>query len=208
VNAWPADHAAWTFVLVLSAAGLAMKLWRAGETLVPAALPAAWRADPDALAQAPRRYHAQKDYAVPGAAPLLSDLPLYQLPPDRRPDVRTVRLPIGTGEWFGVAQPLAVAGGPNGSWVQTDVVAFPWNQMLLDGQPAPPEQVRAASDQLTVFVPPGEHTLGYRPVPDRVWLVLRRVSLAGFGLWTAVVLSVGLAAASRRPDGRHGDARL
>ncbi len=59
------------------------------------------------------------------------------------------------------------------------------------------------SNQLTLFVPPGTHTVGYRPEPDPVWLALRRVGLTGFAAWTVAVagawlaVAVGAAKASR-----------
>lgn len=194
-----ADAAVWTTALVLSSAGASVKLWYAGQTLVPATASQTWHAEPDALTRAPKRYHAHKDYVAPDDSRLLAELP-----PDQRRSIRTARLPVGTGQQFGLVQPFTVEATVE-TWVQTNVVSFPWNRVLLDDQPAPPDQVRETSNQLAVLVPPGTHTIGYRPEPDRAWVWLRRASLIAFGLWTTavpVVWAVGWAGATRRGRGR------
>ncbi|QOV89123.1 hypothetical protein [Humisphaera borealis] len=176
--------AVWTIAIGLSATGLAMKTRYAFQTLVPAELSAQWEQDADFIARAPARYHAHKAYAVSDDSRLLANEP-----PATLKGVRAVALPVGTGSQFGVAQPIDVQQDAGG-WVQTSVLAFPWNQMFVDDQPVSPERVREVNQQLAVYVPDGTHRVGYRPQPDAAWLRLRAMGMGVFvGLSVVAVLS-------------------
>lgn len=182
----------WIVVLGISAIGMGMKLSLAFHTLVPAKLAATWRQFPDSAAQAPPRFHAQKDYAITNEARLLAHEPVSAFQ-----TVRSVVLPVGTGSQFGVTQRVELHQ-VQGSWVQTSVVSFPWNQMLLDSLPVPPEQVREVNQHLAVYVPKGTHTVGYQPQPDDFWQFLRLISVVSFvALSACTLVSFGITIKSR-----------
>ena len=170
------DRAVWAIAIACSAIGLGMKLSLAAKSLIPADLATAWRRDPDVIAHAPARFHAQKDYVVSDDARLLANEPVESFR-----TIRTIVLPIGTGEQFGISQPVEVRQDVGG-WVLTSVAAFPWNQMRLDSQPAAPDRVREVNHQLAVYVPEGTHGVGYRPEPDSAWAWLRRIGLGAFAI--------------------------
>jgi hypothetical protein len=64
--------------------------------------------------------------------------------------------------------------------ISTNVEAFPWNVLTIDGRPVPREATVADGVKLATWIDAGEHDVGYAFHPDRIWSALRAVSL---GLW-------------------------
>ncbi len=93
------------------------------------------------------------------------------------------------GDSFG--EPGAVQfDEPADRWVRTDVVAFPWNRLVLDGRVLSPGETRDAPNRLAARVPAGRHTLAYAFDPPAVWRVLRVVSFATAIAWAGLVIAL------------------
>ncbi|MBI3542217.1 MAG: hypothetical protein HY075_02940 [Deltaproteobacteria bacterium] len=188
------------FGLSLCARGLAAPRWAAIACLVVAASFAAVKLDhawlvrqrgvpppiDRELPHLPRWYLGLSDYATPSLFPKLA----------RAPGVkeRQVHIPIGLGANFGLALPLQLELEET-SLLLTNVLAFPWSTLVLDGEPVaqrtPPDtdQPRLARYSFAVLVPRGHHQLEARFEPDRRWLFLRN---AGFAVLLAWVLSAAI----------------
>jgi hypothetical protein len=93
---------------------------------------------------------------------------------------------------FGSARPARVAL-QEASWVRTNIVAFPWNRIEIDGRGVPDSDIRGDNKTgIVVRVPAGNHRLVIRFVPDTLWEVLRAISLLSlFGwLFAEIIISV------------------
>ena len=93
-------------------------------------------------------------------------------------------VPVGEGDSFGITQPLHITQSRE-TWVATNVQAFPWNVLELDGVRIPADQLRVDEVRLVVRVPAGIHTLKFLSVPDPIWRVLRVISFVVLALWFA-----------------------
>lgn len=124
----------------------------------------------------PARFYGPNDYSTPSLYPRLTD--------DERGTLQEVRMPVGIASAFGIPGPLRL-NLPNESWIATNVQAFPWNRLELDGAGVSRDRLRADSFRLVVRVPAGDHTLTLDVAPDAVWIVLRGVSFAVLALWFA-----------------------
>lgn len=106
----------------------------------------------------------------------------------------TVTFPVGTaGRDFGVAQSTTI-NAPRDGWFATNVLAFPWNRVLVDGNELPPADLRRREGLLVIHLAAGRHTLDYTWRADPVWQRLRTISFWTFGLLTA---ATALALAAR-----------
>jgi hypothetical protein len=112
-----------------------------------------------------------------------------------------VQLSVGGANGFGVVGPTHVNLAVR-TLVTTNVHAFPWNGLTVDGQPVPREATLRDKLKLATWVGPGEHVMGYAFRPDRTWSVLRALSLILLAGWTlAAALGPALARAlARRRD--------
>lgn len=109
-----------------------------------------------------------------------------------------VRIPIGSGTDFGTPQPLRLQN-PTDAWIRTNVQAFPWNELHIDGVPVTQDRLRVHSQWLAVRVPAGDHVLTLTAAPDELWRVLRASSFGVLAIWLGYVLyaSLKLRAAAR-----------
>jgi hypothetical protein len=112
---------------------------------------------------------------------------LYKEPLAQLRDVTVVTLPLG--ERFGDTGALRL-DEPADCWVKSDVVAFPWNRLVLDGRVLPPAQTRETPNYLAARVPAGRHSLGYAFDPPAMWRILRGVSFMAAIAWSLVVVMV------------------
>jgi hypothetical protein len=110
-----------------------------------------------------------------------------------------VSLPIDSESDFGSPKSLdLVLAQP--ALVVTNIQAFPWNRLSVDGSPIDSTQlvpVRSfnyiESDHAEFIAVPltaGHHLLKYEFEPPRLWLTLNLVSWTAFGLWVFVWLAV------------------
>ncbi|MDB4983513.1 MAG: hypothetical protein JWM82_4265 [Myxococcales bacterium] len=174
--------------LALSATGVVIKLKHVQATAVVAGEPR-WlsgAAERRTWARLPGEFYGIPDYTTPS---------LFQpLGGDERVGLRPASIPIGTDEVFGVPEPLRLDAGAGG-WFTTNVQAFPWNRLVLDGAVVPQAQLRVDDIRLAVRVAAGAHTLELRTVPDTAWVVARLVSFTLLLSWLVWVLVAGARAA-------------
>jgi len=130
------------------------------------------REDRDALVDMPKLFTAAGDYAISaGYAPVDGSIPIGELD-----------LPVGTGAQFGIPQPATVSLSRD-VWAVTSVLAFPWNDLEVDGRLLPRSELRLGRNRLAIRLGPGSHTVLARTAPDGAWLWLRRLSLSTFLVW-------------------------
>jgi hypothetical protein len=67
--------------------------------------------------------------------------------------------------------------------VTTNVQAFPWNVLTIDGRPIGREATLVDGAKLATWVEAGEHEVGYVFQPDLAWRALRASSLGLLILW-------------------------
>lgn len=106
------------------------------------------------------------------------------------PDAPTVKLvPMG-GRHFGKAQPVVIS--PQAVVLTTNVQAFPWNRIILDGRELSPAETFTTQRFLSFKLEPGDlsfpHLVGYRFAPDRLYTVLRVTSGVVLVGWAAGLL--------------------
>jgi hypothetical protein len=149
-----------------------IKLQHATATLEHRADPQyAWHGDRSALVSEPRA-DAVADYAAVRRTP--------QFAPKAERAAAHVAFGVGrAGGTFGVVEPTRLSLREAG-WVVTNVVAFPWNELLVDGHPVAPGLV--ARWRMAVKLPVGEHTLSWNWRPPPLWVQLLGVSRVGFAL--------------------------
>ena len=134
----------------------------------------------------PSQFYGFADYATPRL--------FTKVTGEQHAAAPDVRFPIGTGDQFGVPQPVATDYA-SATWVRTDVQAFPWNHLVLDGEIIPADRVRVDSISLSTEIPAGLHTLELVTTPDGTWRALRLISYATLALWIfGVVVLTGRAA--------------
>jgi hypothetical protein len=110
-----------------------------------------------------------------------------------------VNLPIGIGTEFGITKPIDL-DLPESALVVTNIQAFPWNRLEVDGAPVEAvnlipvrsfnyvESVHA--EFVAVQLTAGHHLLKYDFRPPLIWLVLNLISWIGLGVWLFVWLAV------------------
>jgi|TARA_Y100000310_G_C20638414_1_gene792498 hypothetical protein len=72
------------------------------------------------------------------------------------------------------------------SWIKTNIQAFPWNKLLLNGIPVPLHQYQRVGPYLSLLLPPGEHCLSYVAEPDNIYLVLKLLSWIVIVIWMTI----------------------
>ncbi len=198
------------FVLTLSGTGVAVKLVHAQAATIPeigyvqywaqhgrafshhVGKPHWLKNDTDrqALVHLPLSYPHYFDYTTPRW--------LQPVTAVEEPGVQTGFLGV---DWFGGRFGecrTAVIHRDAPGLVATEVAAFPWNRILLDGKEVRPEQLRAwkpdrispwnGACQMVVPVQAGVHWLEHRFVPKRIWQFLHRAAwLVLLGWMSAVV---------------------
>jgi hypothetical protein len=150
--------------MVLSAAGLALKLKYAADVMV--------RAQPQSASQfasLPPTFGGQDDYTLQVHE---TELPISLAWEPNSPLM--VEAPSGGGPVEGAADVTLTL--PATRWIVTSIMNFPWNRLVLDRQPIPFEQVHNLYFHETVLLPAGEHRIGYRFEPDPLWVQLDRLS--------------------------------
>ena len=160
-----ADRIAVATALLLSAAGLAIKLRHAAAVMVEPDLWATQGSD-EILRKLPFSFVGEHDFTVndpqAGAAIAIGD------------SLNTLSAPVGRGP----AEPISdsQADIPSSQWVTTSILNFPWNRLILDGKPVPFESVSDMQFHEAVFVSAGVHTFGYQFEPNRMWVILSVLS--------------------------------
>lgn len=122
--------------------------------------------DPETLLHTPFRNKSNHDYFTPTLYPELN-----------RESILGVDIPVKAGSEFGITG-LAIAKLDSKTFVQTNVLAFPWNKIVVDGQMLK-NDLMVRDFSFAFELPPGDHTLEYRFEPDPVWSVLNLVSVIG-----------------------------
>jgi hypothetical protein len=135
------------------------------------------------LTELPSQYYGFDDYTTPDLfIPLTDDETKGAVPAEFHFDSQSN---------FGNAAPLQLAL-PERSWVRTNVQAFPWNRFEIDGRDLTESDVRIYNGNgIALQIPAGSHNLILKFVPDRIWEILRWISLLTlFGwLFAEIVLS-------------------
>ena len=103
------------------------------------------------------------------------------------PDAPTVKLvPLGRRH-FGEAE--TVVFSPQSETVLTNIQAFPWNRVVLDGRELSPAETFTTHRFLSFRLEPDDlslrHLVGYRFAPDRLYTVLRATSGVVLVGWAA-----------------------
>jgi hypothetical protein len=143
-----------------------------GAYLLPGA------AERQSLIAFPPQFLAFANYATPDLfVPLTADEAGSAVP---------VTFAFDSKDNFGSAQPAQVALA-EASWVRTNILAFAWNQIEIDGRDVPVSDIRGDDKTgIVVRVPAGNHRLVFRFVPDTSWQILRVISLLTLFGWLAV----------------------
>ena len=127
----------------------------------------------------PETFYGADAYITPG---------LYAAPTEaEKAAVREVRFPIGIRDHFGLAGPVRLQL-PEDTWIATNVQAFPWNKLEIDGTTVKSDHLRADPPRLLVRVPAGDHVLTFREAPAAIWSILRSISFAVLVAWLGYVL--------------------
>ena len=93
---------------------------------------------------------------------------------------------------FGSAQPAPVALADT-SWVRTNIIAFPWNRIEIDGRDVRDSDIRGDNKTgIVVRVPAGNHRLVVQFVPDSAWRVLRVISLLSLFGWLMIEIIISV----------------
>jgi hypothetical protein len=117
-------------------------------------------------------YFGHDDYATPDAFAQV----------DAAAPRQAVRLPVAAAPEFAVVHPAHVSLTAR-TQVTTNVQAFPWNVLTVDGRPVPRAGMLVEAGRLGAWLEAGEHDVGYQFRPDRAWSALRALSLALLALW-------------------------
>ncbi|HVU36305.1 MAG TPA: hypothetical protein VHE61_22905 [Opitutaceae bacterium] len=164
-----------------------VKLGHAAVVLQPQRDPQySFRGDRTALVTKPRA-DAASDYATTRMWP--------QLAPWTSRDARHVDFSPGTAHHtFGDVPPVTI-DSPHDEWLVTNVVAFPWNRLTVDGRA--PESMLIDRWRWAVKVGPGRHEIAWRWSPDFAWVILTTASRVTFG---AAILLTFIVAWWRKPE--------
>jgi len=179
--------------LTIALVGAGIKLTHAAAVLErPSAAQYTWTGDRAALVTAGRA-DAGADYAAVKTWP--------PLPPSAPKLAQTVAFPIGErGSAFGIARGLRL-NLPEQSWVITNLVAFPWSRVKVDGSDVTTERLAVDGWRVAVNVPSGEHELKWEWRPDPLWSWLHAVSRCALLVVLGVAVAWGLAEAWRSVRG-------
>jgi hypothetical protein len=118
-------------------------------------------------------YYGAQDYATPAEFGALPGGPAKQ----------SVKLPVASDHDF-AAVGAAHVNVPARTAIRTNVQAFPWNLLTVDGQPVAHEATFVDGYWLATWVDAGEHQVGYEFRPPRAWSALHVMSLLLLTTWT------------------------
>jgi hypothetical protein len=149
-------------------------------------------AERQSLIAFPSQYVGFADYATPDLfIPLTAEEARSAIP---------LNFAFDSKDDFGAAQPAQVALA-EASWVRTNIIAFPWNRIKIDGREVPASDIRGYNKTgIVLRVPAGNHRLVVRFAPDTAWKILRVISLLSLIGWflTEIVFSVQQRSGARR----------
>jgi 4-amino-4-deoxy-L-arabinose transferase and related glycosyltransferases of PMT family len=152
--------------IALMTAGVAIKLSHAAAIETREVVPGSeFSGDRQFLILLPPHFYGTDAYAVDWgfAGPITG-----QLPP--------IFLKAGGKENFGLVDSLPVAPF-QGSTVETNVQAFPWNRFSLADVPVPSSRISTIlGHRLALSIPPGASLLNYNFLPDAIYTGLRHLS--------------------------------
>jgi len=133
------------------------------------------KAQPQALIQLPDYYYFIADYTTSDRFVALSaETTKAALP---------ALFPVDSRTEFGIPQQLEVSYDEE-MWARTNIQAFPWNRLEIDGKEVAESDVREYDNLgLALRVPAGPHRLQARFAPDLGWRVLRIISLVTLFGW-------------------------
>jgi hypothetical protein len=94
-----------------------------------------------------------------------------------------VRMKVGRQSAFGDVPPVMVQLDQAQN-VLIHVQPFPWNQLLIDGQPVTAEQTTRQPNGTIVSLSAGTHEIGYQWSPAATWAGLKIVSNLSIVLWS------------------------
>jgi hypothetical protein len=166
-------------VLAVAAIGVLIKLTHGAVVMVRANEPQyAWRGERRPLID-PGKPDAAGDYA------LLRRFP--QLRPGVVNEAEHVRFSVGVE-----GRDFARVGSTTVSldrvrWVITNVVAFPWNRVTVNGRDIAEYEMAAHQYRVAVKLPAGQHTFEYAWLPDRIWSAFRAGSLVSCAVLLAAL---------------------
>jgi hypothetical protein len=130
----------------------------------------------DRALQLPDNFYGWEAYAITGGS-------TGNLSPDA-----AVRMKVGKESAFGEVPPVTVqlARAQN---VLIHVQPFPWNQLLIDGQPVAAENSRRLSSGTIVSLTAGTHEITYSWRPTAMWKWLKISSRIGTVLWLSLAFA-------------------
>ncbi len=148
----------------------------------------------------------QSDGVMPGIGPFderdvlmqMPDLPWWDYSDIAdvagRLDAPSIKLPVGLRARFGEVGSALNLPGPGE--LQTNIEAFPWNRVVLDGREVPRSETYASRRMLSIRLAdqgrPVQHVVGYRFVPDAIYSALRVTSFVTLGGWAGSLLFLAL----------------
>jgi hypothetical protein len=167
------------FCVVVSAYGVVIKRnhIRAAQTdrgeksslLIPKA------EERQALLSLPPQYYGIADYTTP--------VLFMPLTPEEQKASKPAPFVFDSNNDFGNSTPLRIELA-DAAWIRTNIHAFPWNRISMDGELVPQSDVRAYGEMgIAVHASKGVHYLAFEFKPDRMWQVLRVASLLTLMLW-------------------------
>jgi hypothetical protein len=111
---------------------------------------------------------------------------------DAGESAKVAKLPVGSGSEIGNVYPISLSLSIP-QIVQTNILPFAWNQLLIDGAIVSPSDLLVCRSKqfplctheefLAVRLNSGLHRLEYRFQPDPVWIGLNTVSWVVFLIW-------------------------
>jgi hypothetical protein len=138
-------------------------------------------------------YTVTEGFATKPASGASEELPIFFLPNDSTHFGRLDRIEVD------LTKPTLVI---------TNVQAFPWNRLIVDGVKQDLSRVattpaRAFSNGTqpvveTILLPAGKHVLEYRFSPDLAWRILDRISWIALVAWVSLWVAVGVMYCKRR----------
>lgn len=123
-------------------------------------------------------------YHIPGSLPALSE--------DDAREATRIRLEVAaSSDNFGDLLPATFELNET-KWVVTNVVVFPWGELLANGNGLDRRDLARVDNFTALRLPAGKHTLSWNWRPDSIWRWLHRISQAVFGfMLVATVLWSG-----------------
>ena len=128
-----------------------------------------------ALLSLPPQYYGIADYTTPAL--------FMPLTPEEKKASKPAPFVFDSNNDFGNSTPTKIELA-DAAWIRTNIHAFPWNRISMDGELVPQSDVRAYDEMgIAVHASKGVHYLTFEFKPDRMWQVLRVASLLTLMLW-------------------------